>query len=264
MGRLGISPVVSLGLRMLEFTDFIYLDLEKTGCTFLREALAACCTDKPVRDAKHAPLEALPAKPRIMTIRNPLNYFLSLWKYGLDGRGGFYGAYHESHPQAYADRSPRSFRSFLNLALAAGNMPSRVQPLYTDVYTARILNQLVPLREREAFLAALAGDLSPGSLLTRLEGFLPDVLLRTESLNRDFHVLVDAGRMPFLRLRPDWKSVFPLDAGKTNYSSGDTESAVSDYYEEWHRERVTNSCALAMALHARASALLQAPSAPTG
>jgi hypothetical protein len=241
---------------MLAFDSFVYLDLPKTGCTFLRETLKAICVDQPVQDIKHAPLQSMPPVPRIMTIRDPLNYLNSLWRYGLDGRGGFYRACRTSHPMAYADRSPRSFRCFLNLALSAGSISFGGQPLVVDIYTQRIINQLVPLADRPAFEASLDGDLSPVALMSRLQRFLPDALLRTESLNEDFHRQVNAGRLPFIPLKAGWQSLYPLDARGSNASSGDTGQAVSSFYDDWHRDRVLMACGLALALHERASAAL--------
>lgn len=241
---------------MLEFKSFTYLDLEKTGCTFLRDALAAICEEPPVADVKHAPLATMTGKPRIMTIRHPLNYFLSLWKYGLDGLGGFYGHYHASHPMAYAERTPRSFKCFLNLALTAGSLVIGGQPLSTDIYTLRIINQLVPVQERDGFYASLDGDLSPHSLVANLGRFLPDELLRTEALNRDFHALADAGRLGFIPLKANWKEAFPVDAPKTNSSSGETEDSVAEFYDDWHRQKALFSSGLAIALHELARARL--------
>jgi hypothetical protein len=241
---------------MLSYDSFIYLDLEKTGCTFLRETLKVICASRPVQDIKHLPLQALPAVPRIMTIRHPLNYYVSLWKYGLDGRGGFYEACRSSHPMAFADGSPRSFRCFLNLALNAGTIIFGRQPLSLDIYTLRIINQLVPLADRPAFENSLDGDLSPGALMTRLQPFAPDALIRTESLNEDFHRLVNAGRLSFIPLKPGWQSLYPLDARKNNASSGDTAAAASSLYDDWHRERVMMACGLALGLHQRATSAL--------
>lgn len=238
---------------MLEFKDFVYLDLQKTGCTFLRDILKRVCVDPPVRDMKHVPLPAMPDKPRLMTIRSPLDYFLSLWKYGLDRRGGFYATYHASHPMAYAERSRRSFRCFLNLALTAGSIETGGQSLRTDIYTLRIINQLVPVRDRKTFATSLDGDLSPRSLMASLARYLPEVMLRTESLNRDFHVLADDGKLDFIHLRSDWKELFPVNAQKTNFSSGGADDSVAAFYDEWHREMVLLSCGLATALHDKAT-----------
>lgn len=137
-------------------------------------------------------------------------------------------------------------------------MVSGRQPLATDIYTARIINQLLPVNERGEFLKRLGRDLSTPRLLATLSPYLPDVLLRTESLNRDFHALVECGRLDFIPLHPDWRRAFPLDAPKTNVSTGDTADAVEQYYDESYRRKVLLSCGLALALIARAGADLAA------
>jgi hypothetical protein len=241
---------------MLAFTQFVCFDLQKTGCTFLRDALIAVCREPPVENRKHAPLVVRSGIPRIMTIREPLQYMVSLWKYGLDGRGGFHQAYRASHPLAYAERTPRAFMAFLDLALNSGVLVGGPQPLVTDIYTGRIIHQLVPVNERGAFFDRLGRDFSLSSLMPALSSYLPDVLLRTESLNRDFHTLVECGRLDFIPLHPDWRQAFPVDAPKTNFSTGDTVDAVDQYYDESCRQKVLSSCGLALALIARAGAEL--------
>ena len=73
---------------MLEFKQFVFLDLKKTGSTFLREVLLRSIEEEPIKAGKHKPptVGAI-KKPSVMTIRDPHLYYHSLWSYGLDGRG---------------------------------------------------------------------------------------------------------------------------------------------------------------------------------
>jgi hypothetical protein len=69
-----------------------------------------------------------------------------------------------------------------------------------------------------------------------------------------FHALVDRGQLSFIRLNPIGSNSFHWQQARTNFSSGETELAVSTFYHDWHRQKVLLSCGLALALHARASA----------
>lgn len=75
---------------MLEFDSFVYLDLQKSGSSFLRDKLNNIVDGEAIQTKKHAPLRKVTDKPKIMTIRHPIFYYYSLWSYGIDGRGGFY------------------------------------------------------------------------------------------------------------------------------------------------------------------------------
>ena len=75
---------------MLSTSEWIYLDLEKSGCTFLRAALQQLfAPERFVNTRKHSLMSHEVALPKIMTIRCPYEYYFSLWRYGLDGRGDF-------------------------------------------------------------------------------------------------------------------------------------------------------------------------------
>ena len=76
---------------MLETSKWIYLDLEKTGSTFLRKKLLDIY---PISEflitKKHLPQTKKSTKIKLITIRDPFNYYFSLWSYGLERKGGVY------------------------------------------------------------------------------------------------------------------------------------------------------------------------------
>lgn len=82
--------LVLAACKMLSTSEWIYLDLEKSGCTFLRAALQRLFAPECfVNMRKHSLMSHEVGLPKIMTIRHPCEYYFSLWRYGLDGHGGF-------------------------------------------------------------------------------------------------------------------------------------------------------------------------------
>jgi hypothetical protein len=71
--------------------SLIYLELQKTGCTHIGRLLAQLVSGKQV--GKHNRLPARlrnDRRPIIGSIRNPWDWYLSLWGYGCDGKGTLY------------------------------------------------------------------------------------------------------------------------------------------------------------------------------
>ena len=73
---------------MIEFESFCFLQNHKTGCTLVETFLRAHCSEDIVRYEKHwAPPARRPGKFHFVGVREPLDTYLSLFNYGLDGRG---------------------------------------------------------------------------------------------------------------------------------------------------------------------------------
>jgi hypothetical protein len=73
---------------MIEFESFCFLQNHKTGCTLVETFLRAHCSEDIVRYEKHwAPPARRSGKFHFVGVREPLDTYLSLFNYGLDGRG---------------------------------------------------------------------------------------------------------------------------------------------------------------------------------
>ena len=73
---------------MIEFESFCFLQNHKTGCTLVETFLRAHCSEHIVRYEKHwAPPARRSGKFYFVGVREPLDTYLSLFNYGLDGRG---------------------------------------------------------------------------------------------------------------------------------------------------------------------------------
>jgi hypothetical protein len=74
---------------MHEFESFVYLDMEKTGSAFISTLLRRYCVERALRRDHHAPMEGEVdrAKFYFISVREPLDAYLSLYSYGCDNKG---------------------------------------------------------------------------------------------------------------------------------------------------------------------------------
>lgn len=77
---------------MHDFGAFVYLDLHKTGSTYVSNFLTSCCLLPELRFVKHesVKLDYRPESFYFITIRHPLEMWSSLYRYGLERKGFVY------------------------------------------------------------------------------------------------------------------------------------------------------------------------------
>lgn len=74
---------------MIEYEKFIYLDMYKTGSTYVVSLLNRLMPTKPVRSFRHAPLTRgrpfnwKQGKYAFATVRNPWDWYVSMWAYSI-------------------------------------------------------------------------------------------------------------------------------------------------------------------------------------
>ncbi len=243
---------------MLETNNWIYLDLEKTGCTFLRNKLLKICKDSQFINSEiHSIQKVKTSKPKIITIRDPYNYYLSLWSYGLDKLGGFYNIIANQYPSLsksfYKERSSLCFHNFLDFSLEhTARYPFDYEswlPRKFDLYTTRILSMIIPIKEREIFSKRLDATLYFDDINSIIKkSYLPEVIIQTEYLNTDFHTLAKSGELEFLRLNDNWETIFPKDSKKINTSgfSNQSQSTTDLILNENYKRDLNNRCSLAL------------------
>jgi hypothetical protein len=234
---------------MLRTADWTYLDLEKTGCSFLTRKLRRICKGASfLKEKKHSRPKVVDSVPKILTIRQPFLWYFSLWSYGLDGYGKFFRSFTKLHPKvarlAYGSKTKDSFSYFLdftlshNLITPASKQDTRL-PFSCDVYTSRILTMLVPAEKLPEFNGRISGNLSYNSIAKALSPFMPEVVIRTSTLNNDFYAYANSGQLNFLNLKPEWQQEFPLESEQVNVSSLSSSNTsldkVQDYCSDYHR-----------------------------
>lgn len=131
---------------MFEFETFAYLDVQKTGSRFICAILKKFSGDAVVRNRKHKPFETDydTSKFYFISVRNPLDQYVSLYFYGCKGRGGVSKRLKENGLGELYNGSWSGFLAWLEYLLDATNAPS-FEPEYGELGDGR-LSQLVGLQ----------------------------------------------------------------------------------------------------------------------
>ena len=189
-------------LTMFVADRLIYLQLQKTGCTHIAKLLEQSVGGKQLK--KHSRIAdpaACAGKTIVGSIRNPWDWYVSLWAFGCAGEGGIHRAvtrrrwlrsFAEEWRETYRDRNdPKLFRQWLRLMMD----PRRRRdmggilsdgPLFAGVYTHRYVwlhwRELTPVHSLEELRQTDASN----NLL--------NAIIHTESLESDLiRVLAQAG-----------------------------------------------------------------------
>jgi hypothetical protein len=108
---------------MYEFETFVYLDVQKTGSTFICNFLRDFCTEKEICKEQHAGISENCDRSKFyfMSVRDPLDQYLSLYSYGCQTAGALYQRLErKGHGNLY-NGTWRGFRSWLRFVLEPDN-----------------------------------------------------------------------------------------------------------------------------------------------
>lgn len=181
---------------MHAFHSLAYLDVEKSGSTFISRFLRDFLDDDEVSFRKHVPLEDRPPAHRVhvISVRDPLDTYLSLYSYGCQGRGGLSGTLREAGLGHLYDTTADGFDRWLDVVLD----PAYAHALNPRSYARSGVAEHIGLLSFR--VARLSG---PRPLrwmreVTSTQGFVDayrrhsvvDVVLRNESLTEDLTALV--------------------------------------------------------------------------
>jgi hypothetical protein len=123
---------------MIEFESLCYLQNQKTGCTFVETFLREFCSEGIVRYEKHrAAPRHKSGKFYFVSVREPLDAYLSLYNYGLDGKGELFGRLRAAGRGDLYAKGIAGFGDWLDFVLDAANAsliyPQRGVPLARDL-----------------------------------------------------------------------------------------------------------------------------------
>lgn len=106
---------------MHDFGRLVYLDMHKSGSSFVTAFLRDCCICDEVAFKKHAPITRTydPRSFYFITIRHPVGLYSSLYRFGLDG----HGAVRNRLREAGALECYSSFPCFVDFMLNPRNAP---------------------------------------------------------------------------------------------------------------------------------------------
>ncbi|MGV3550375.1 hypothetical protein [Rhizobium sp.] len=190
---------------MIEYEKFIYLDVYKTGSTHISFLLKKIVEGKPVRQNRHAPLtKARPftwkgGKLVFATVRNPWDWYVSMWAYGHTVENPLYehikqGFGQEKLNELYEMDNPtvafpkwlRAMHDpeFLGRALKGHRLPSSGLMPFMGFYTYRFMRVTMPYPElflRRPFINSM-----DGAIAAHRKWKMYDVLMRSETLDQEF------------------------------------------------------------------------------
>ena len=108
---------------MLEFETFVYLDLQKTGSTFICHLLRTYSIEKEISFSRHDGVGSQfhPEKFHFISIRNPLDQYLSLYAYGCRGKGSLFARLQKRGQGHLYDSSWSAFERWLEFVLDSEN-----------------------------------------------------------------------------------------------------------------------------------------------
>ena len=181
---------------MLEYPNFVYLDVEKTGSTFIRNFLITHAAGNPVADDQHARVRRYWRGNRyyFSSCREPLDQYRSLYAYGCDGKGGFFARQQRQRSDLLPtyDGTREGFHRWLRIVLSKDRKPymtPSMQAIYNPsigLTTSRFLklNLLKP-----KFLLGKVRSKAALGLLWRTRRLSTDVV-RQERLREDLSRIV--------------------------------------------------------------------------
>lgn len=108
---------------MHEFETFVYLDTQKTGSTFISYILRRHIAEKEILHSKHQPVGDRydPDKFHFISVRDPLDQYISLYSYGCKEGGRVYQKLENGGHKDLYDSTWRGFRRWLRFVLDPEN-----------------------------------------------------------------------------------------------------------------------------------------------
>jgi hypothetical protein len=124
---------------MYESKSFAYLDLQKTGTNFIVDFLNRFNGEIGAERRKHKPLVGDDRRDRLyfISVRDPLDQYISLFSFGCDGKGALYRKLSQRGSKNLYERGPAAFERWLAFMLAPENA-SLVDKKYANAGDGRV------------------------------------------------------------------------------------------------------------------------------
>ena len=210
---------------MHQFETLTYLDVQKTGSSFVSQFLSKHMRERDAGLRKHAPVANRQARMfYLVSVRDPLQQYISLFRYGAGGHGSLrafidaqgQGALYDSVPHGPVAALERWLDFVLRPRHTAilGEGYHLSCPDLIGFQTFRFL--MLALPDARARLATAERRLDVRRLY-RAEG-LPDAVIRTEHLREDLDALIDGPLAPRLHdataARHNLRDIAPVNVSR--------------------------------------------------
>ncbi|MBK4214756.1 hypothetical protein JJJ17_02330 [Paracoccus caeni] len=184
---------------MLDFGQLVYLDVQKTGSMYVAAFLRASCRLPLIKAVQHGRIDTRdPSAVHVISVRDPLQQYLSIFRYGLDRRGALYHSLKQRDAEEVYKPTQEGFEEFVQIMLSADLAPILHKDFAAparkfDIGFMTFRHLLLALPQPLATLNA-----TPGPALSKTYGekrLWTDVL-RQENLTTDLRNLI--ARYPHL------------------------------------------------------------------
>ena len=189
---------------MLDYGNIVYLDPQKTGSTFIADFLDKHLSVARKRYRKHAPVRGRynPSAFHFISVRNPVDQYVSLYRYGLETGGRLRRKFGKSGLGHLYEGTPQAFNAWLEKLLNDPEIAKTIGDGYDVIdHTAVGLQSFRFLRlSFQHPLVALRGLRTHESLHSFYEdNRLHRHVVRTETLNKDMRELVHGSLKAHMR-----------------------------------------------------------------
>ena len=232
---------------MIEYEKFIYLDVYKTGSAHLKQLLPAITHGEQIRLRRHAPITA--ARPYrwtggklvFVTVRNPWDWYTSLWSYACERKGAIWRFFSEALPPAelkamFDVTDPVvSFEKWLRAVndkdfmqrVIRNNLPESGLAGTVGLYTFRFMRVTTPYPT--AFLKGWLVPSIDAAIRYQRWFHMYSEILRSETLNDDIIRLVQKYRQR-CRFKDDAEETIKEFAKQPRNTSTRILPGFRDYY----------------------------------
>ncbi len=189
---------------MIDFGKIVYLDVQKTGSSTVMRFLKECTTLPELARHRHAPAKAYRLDTFYFTsVREPILQYISLFQYGLQGKGGMVQRFKDAGMADYYQPSTAAFERWLGFMIAPEN---------AGFFGTRYRNTLPHLVGLQSYRFLALSFIKPGPTLrgvnTKAElralyarKKLHSHVIKTETLNQDLENLLDSEVGTFFKPR---------------------------------------------------------------
>jgi hypothetical protein len=108
---------------MYEFPGFVYLDVEKSGSTFIFQMLGRFSSEEAIQRDHHKPMpiDCDRSKFYFISVRDPLDSYISLYSFGCGARGKMRARFERRDLAHFYDGTTEGFNKWLNFTLKTRN-----------------------------------------------------------------------------------------------------------------------------------------------
>jgi hypothetical protein len=225
-------PMVS---RMIEYENFIYLDVYKTGSTHVVDLLKRVTAGRAITRSRHSPLRrgllnfGKPGKFTFATVRNPWDWYVSMWAYGHTTENPLYQHILEAF-------GPERHSALYNTGNPAASFSEWLRSIHDPAFLAVALKKFrLPHTGLTPFMGFFRS--MDGAIAFQKRWAMYDGVLKTETLDDDLRRLAET-HGPALGFRPNAVAIIDRMAANHKNISNRTLASYRDYYSDELRDLV--------------------------